>query len=99
MGMSRILVIEDELALLEEIVDTLIFEGFQVSSAANGVEGLEQARGQPPDLIISDIMMPGLDGYGVLLELRSARATATVPFISLTARAGRPHPYERYATL
>lgn len=84
--MSKILVIEDELPLLEEVVDVLTFEGFDVTSASDGMAGLEQLEKSLPDLIISDIMMPRLDGYGVLAHLRASPATATIPFIFLTAK-------------
>lgn len=65
------------------------FEGFEVEGAENGRAGVEAARRLRPDLIISDIMMPQLDGYGVLAELRADPDTATIPFIFLTARTDR----------
>ncbi len=87
--MPKILVIEDEKGLREEIVDILGFEGFETVGASHGQEGLEMARTFRPDMIVCDIMMPVLDGYGVLLELRSDPQTATIPFLFLTARAER----------
>jgi signal transduction histidine kinase len=87
--MTKILAIEDEVPILENIVETLEIEGFEVYGAANGIFGVQAARQQLPDLIICDIMMPELDGYGVLLELRSDPLTSTIPFIFLTARADR----------
>lgn len=87
--MPKILVIEDEQGLREEIVDILGFEGFETAGASNGQVGLEMARTFRPDMIVCDIMMPVLDGYGVLLELRSDPQTATIPFLFLTARAER----------
>ena len=84
--MSKILVIEDELPLLEEVVDVLTFEGFDVTAASDGLMGLDQLAKSTPDLIISDIMMPRLDGYGVLAHLRASPATAMIPFIFLTAK-------------
>ncbi|MCZ7542870.1 MAG: response regulator [Anaerolineae bacterium] len=88
--MTTILVIEDEAPLRQEILEILQFEGFDAIGVENGRLGVEAVRAQPPDLIISDIMMPQLDGYGVLLELRSDPATSTIPFIFLTAKASRP---------
>lgn len=85
--MTKILVIEDEQDLREEIVDILRFEGFESLGASNGQAGLEMARQFQPDLIVSDIMMPLLDGYGVLMELRSDPRMATIPFLFLTAKA------------
>ncbi|WP_119072873.1 hybrid sensor histidine kinase/response regulator [Aggregatilinea lenta] len=84
--MPKILVIEDEGVLREEIVAWLHLEGYEAFGAADGVEGVAAAFKLRPDLIICDITMPRLDGYGVLLELHSNPATATVPFIFMTAR-------------
>ena len=88
MAVARILVIEDETMLRQEILEWLTFEGYEVLGAADGTEGLESAFRSPPDLIICDITMPRLDGYGVLLELHSKPATAGIPFVFVTARAG-----------
>lgn len=85
--MVKILVIEDEAPLLEEIVSLLQFEDFEVIGAPDGSVGVQLARAYLPDLIISDIMMPSLDGYGVLQALQDDPATRQVPFIFLTARA------------
>jgi signal transduction histidine kinase len=85
----RILVIEDETPLLEEILSLLAFEGYEAVGAENGRIGLEKARQLQPDLIISDIMMPELDGYGVLVELYEDPDIATIPFIFLTAKSER----------
>jgi len=68
----------------------LELEGYAVTAAANGREGLDVVRQSPPDLVICDVMMPELDGYGVIQSLRNDPATATVPFIFLTARGDRP---------
>src|SRR5579871_5170745 len=85
--MTKILVIEDDAELLNEVIDWLTFEDYEVLSAPDGVVGVEYATRLLPDLIISDITMPQLDGYGVLVEVRSNPATATTPFIFITARA------------
>ncbi len=87
--MKKILVIEDERAVLEDILELLGFEGFETLGAGNGLLGLQLAREQMPDLVICDIMMPELDGYEVLQELRSDLVTATIPFMFLTAKAER----------
>lgn len=84
--MSLILVVEDEHSLRYEIVDTLRYEGFQVIAAADGQEALELAVEQIPDLIVSDIMMPNMDGYNLLVAIRENIRTAGIPFIFLTAR-------------
>jgi DNA-binding response OmpR family regulator len=87
--MTRILIIEDEDVIRQNVLEMLEYEGFETSGAADGLAGLQTAREQLPDLIICDIMMPELDGFGVLEELRSDSATATIPLIFLTAKADR----------
>ena len=84
---KKILVIEDEQPLLEEILQTLHYEGYQVSGAPDGQVGLQMAQQEQPDLIISDIAMPVLDGYGVLEGLRKDPVIAATPLIFLTAKA------------
>jgi signal transduction histidine kinase len=90
MGDGKILVIEDEAAILNNILEMLELEGFEVIGAENGLAGVRRAREHKPDLIICDITMPELDGYEVLVLLRSDPATVAIPFIFLTARADRP---------
>ncbi len=82
---TRILVIEDADALRKDIIEMLSFEGFEVTGAPDGLEGVRTARAKLPDLIICDIMMPLMDGYTVLDELRKDGAGITIPFIFLTA--------------
>lgn len=86
---TKILVIEDADALRRDIIEMLTFEQFDVHGACNGREGVDVARTYRPDLIICDIMMPELDGYGVLAELQKDGAGVTVPFIFLTARSDK----------
>ena len=87
--MNKILVIEDQQAVRENIVERLNAENFETISAENGIDGLLLARDHRPDLIICDVMMPELDGYGVLTLLRQDPLTATIPFIFLTAKADK----------
>lgn len=87
--MKKILVVEDAQSLRKDILEMLSFEGFEAIGAENGLIGVERARAETPDLILCDIMMPGMDGYGVLETLRSDPATANIPFIFLTARTDR----------
>ena len=68
--MKTILVIEDHADMRRNIATILEMENFAVITAADGREGLEQARRRRPDVILCDVMMPELDGYGVLAELR-----------------------------
>ncbi len=88
--MKKILVVEDEPEMRRNLLTILRLEKFAAFSAENGTVGLEQARHIHPDLIICDVMMPGLDGYGMLKALRAAPHTANIPFIFLTARGERP---------
>ena len=87
--MKKILVIEDEQVIRENILKLLKAEGFDVTGAENGSQGLYAAVSNLPDVIICDVMMPELDGYGVLMALRSNPVTATVPFVFLTGKADR----------
>jgi two-component system, sensor histidine kinase and response regulator len=87
--LTRILVIEDERLIRETIMETLELANLQTIGAANGLMGIHLAREHLPDLIISDITMPDLDGYSVLQDLRSDAETALIPFIFLTARADK----------
>ncbi len=81
---SRVLVIEDNDDLAFGLRTNLEFEGYEVTVAGDGREGLERALDQPPDLVILDLMLPGLDGFRVLRELRK-RDPATLVLV-LTAR-------------
>ncbi len=87
--MTKVLVIEDEPSLRDNVLDMLAAEGFDAIGAENGLLGVRLAREHLPDLIVCDIMMPTLDGYGVLDELSRDPVTATIPFIFLTAKAER----------
>lgn len=84
--MKRVLVIEDQDDVREAILEILEGEGYEGLGAEHGRRGVELARQFLPNIIISDIMMPELDGYGVLMELQQDPITAVIPFIFLTAR-------------
>ncbi len=88
-AVNTILIIEDEDHIREIIQDVLSLESFHTVTAENGRIGLQLAKEYQPDLILCDIMMPELDGYGVLQALRQHEATASIPLIFLTARASR----------
>jgi len=87
--MTKILVIEDMQSLRENIVEALELLDFEALGAENGLVGVQFAQEHLPDLIICDIMMPELDGYGVLEALRQVPETATIPFIFLSAKADK----------
>jgi serine/threonine protein kinase len=85
----RILVVEDEADIRANVVRILRMEGFEVLEAENGRIGLDVSRAHRPDLVLSDLMMPELDGYGLLEALRADPLTVATPFIFLSARADR----------
>ena len=85
--MIKILVIEDEKVYRENILELLEAEGYEAIGAENGYVGVQKAQSETPDLILCDVMMPELDGYGVLTALRQNPAIAAVPFIFITAKA------------
>lgn len=87
--MKRILVIEDQAPMRRNIALMLEMEGYEVFTAENGKTGVEVALEKLPDLVICDVMMPELDGHGVVQTLRGEAATAHVPFIFLTARSDK----------
>ena len=87
--MTRILIIEDDEQTRENLELILQMEGFAVTSARNGREGLDCLRREPPELVICDVTMPEQDGHAVLRELRAQPDTSGIPFIFLTARGER----------
>lgn len=86
-----ILVIEDSPEMAENIVELLRLAGYNVTHAPNGKLGIESVHRSEPDLILCDVMMPELDGYGVLHILNRDPATAGIPFIFLTAKSDISH--------
>ena len=83
---ARILVVEDERDISALVAYHLTKEGYRVRTAEGGLEAIESAEGERPDLIVLDLMLPGLSGYEVLSELRRRSGLADVPVIVLTAR-------------
>lgn len=81
-----VLIIEDDNIVRENIKSLLAEEGYDVLSSENGEEGIKIAKEEIPDLIICDIMMPGISGYDVLVELSQFKNTKSIPFIFLTAK-------------
>ncbi len=84
--MSKVLIVEDEETLARNLADKLKGEGFNVSTAADGEEGLDKLRAEHPDLIVLDIMLPKLDGLSLCRMVRRDPAMAHIPIIMLTAR-------------
>ena len=87
--MKKVLLIEDDNTLRENTAELLELEKYSVLSAANGLDGLELAKKEIPDVIVCDIMMPKLDGYGVLEGLSNTERTKFIPFIFLSAKTER----------
>jgi CRP/FNR family transcriptional regulator, polysaccharide utilization system transcription regulator len=87
--MKKILLIEDNKEVRENTAEILELAGYTVAAAENGKSGVEMAMKEKPDLIICDIMMPVLDGYGALHLLNKNESTSAIPFIFLTAKAER----------
>jgi CheY-like chemotaxis protein len=85
--MKKILLIEDNDDIRENTCELLELEGYEVLSAMDGRTGLQHAQEQLPDIILCDIMMPRVDGYEVLRELKALPLTSSIPFIFLTAVA------------
>jgi DNA-binding NarL/FixJ family response regulator len=83
---KRLLVVDDEPNLLRAVAACLKAEGYEVSTARSGHEALLQLAESLPDLIISDIRMPGMDGYKLARQLRGSPRTALVPIVFLTAK-------------
>jgi PAS domain S-box-containing protein len=84
---GRILLADDN-ADMREYVRRLLGDYYEVQAVSNGIEALAVIRSNPPDLVLTDVMMPELDGFGLLRELRAHEATNTIPVILLSARAG-----------
>jgi PAS domain S-box-containing protein len=83
----RILVVDDN-ADIREYVAGLLSDDYAVQTAVDGVDGLEQARRLPPDLVLTDVMMPRMDGFELLAALQGDATTVGVPVVMLSARAG-----------
>jgi CheY-like chemotaxis protein len=88
-GPARILVIEDDEDIRENLIEMLEAEGFEATSARTGDEGVAAFRASPPDLVICDVALPGLDGHQVVRALRADPATRTTAFVFLSGRAER----------
>jgi len=85
---KKILVVDDEQDIVDLISYNLSKEGYTVSTASNGTEALEIATAQKPDLVILDVMMPGMDGFEVCRSLRQNPTTTSTAIMFLTAKSG-----------
>lgn len=82
---KRILIIDDEADFVDTLTFSLESNGFEVVSAPDGQSGIEKLKSENPDLIILDLMMPGMDGYEVTKRLKADSASSNIPIIVLTA--------------
>jgi len=85
--MQRILIVEDNEMNLDMLSRRLMHRGFDVTSARDGLEGLDRARAESPDLILLDMSLPKKDGWAVVRELKQDSKTQAIPVIALTAHA------------
>ena len=84
---KKILIIEDDPATQRLVDYSLKQEGYQIITASNGLEGIRKALGEAPDLIILDVMLPGMDGFEICYRLRSEPSTANLPILMFSAKA------------
>ena len=87
MPKPKILIIEDERSLIDILSYNLSREGFDVASASDGAEGLRRAQSTAPDVIVLDLMLPGLDGLQICRQLRSDPKTQGIRILMLTAKS------------
>jgi DNA-binding response OmpR family regulator len=85
-SMEKILIVEDELVLADHLAGKLRSEGYEVMTSPNGEDGLDKVRKEVPDLVVLDIMLPGLDGLSLCRIIHRDPITAHIPIIMLTAR-------------
>lgn len=98
--MSKILVVDDEPLIVEMIEDTLSSEGYEINKAYSGEEALSVIENNPPDLVLLDLMLPGMDGYEVCRQMQRDARFSHIPVIMLTAKsaiADRVSGYDRGA--
>jgi signal transduction histidine kinase len=88
-GVRPLIILADDNADMRDYVRRLLSERYEVLAVGDGLKALAAAQAHPPDLVLTDIMMPGLDGLGLLRELRASSQTRTVPVVLLSARAGK----------
>ena len=96
--MAKILIIEDDKFLRELIVSKLTKENYRVFEAADGEEGVKKIREEKPDLILLDLILPGIDGFEVLSQMKSDPAVSSIPVIILS-NLGQKEDVERGLTL
>ncbi|CAA9236596.1 MAG: hypothetical protein AVDCRST_MAG76-1548 [uncultured Acidimicrobiales bacterium] len=86
-GVTKVLVVDDDPVIVRLLRVNFEMEGYDVATAADGEEGLSAVRTNRPDIVVSDVMMPKLDGLGFAVALKSDPALARIPIILLSAKA------------
>lgn len=95
--MARILVVDDEPTVRALLRDVLEGEGYEVLLAEDGFAGLRMAKAYRPDCVVLDVMMPGIDGHGVLQQLRASESGVHLPVVMLTAAADDSHAWRAWS--
>jgi DNA-binding response OmpR family regulator len=89
MSKAKILIIDDEREIVDTVTLMLRARDYAIVSALDGQDGLDKAKSEQPDLILLDIMMPGMDGYAVCLKLKSSKDTKNIPVVIISGKAER----------
>lgn len=89
MSKAKILIIDDEREIVDTVSLMLKARDYAIVSALDGQDGLDKAKAEQPDLILLDIMMPGMDGYTVCLKLKSSKDTKNIPVVIISGKAER----------
>lgn len=88
---AKILIIDDEKRIIKVVTSRLEANGYEVISATDGIEGVEKAKSEKPDLVLLDIMMPGMTGYDIIDRLKEEDATRFIPVIMVTGQEKIEH--------
>jgi CheY-like chemotaxis protein len=91
MGKAKVLYIEDNVDNMTLVQRVLTIEGYEVISALTGQEGLDKAQADNPDIIITDINLPDIDGYEITRILKSKQTTSHIPVVAMTANVMQQH--------
>ncbi|HTJ53053.1 MAG TPA: response regulator [Cyclobacteriaceae bacterium] len=85
--MKKILLIDDTVDILENLTEFLSMEGYELITGTNGLDGLEKLNSNTPDLIITDLRMPGMDGFAFIQKIKSQESTREIPVLVFSANA------------
>jgi len=88
---AKILIIDDEKRIIKVVTSRLEANGYEVISATDGIEGIEKAKSEKPDLVLLDIMMPGMTGYDIIDRLKEEDVTRFIPVIMVTGQEKIEH--------